>query len=129
MEQFRGRYPIKRQRSVNMDDEISGTFFGRPFSFKGRDILPWLLIVILLSACAYLVDFSVNKWGTPIDLGQTIVANQQSISDQHEKLRSSVEARLDELTYVLSITHEERARLRLDMPDTLRQRMQHKGDR
>ena len=52
-----------------MDDEISGTFFGRPFSFKGRDILPWLLIVILLSACAYLVDFSVNKWGTPIDLG------------------------------------------------------------
>ena len=56
------------------------------------------------SACAYLVDFSVNKWGTPIDLGQTIVANQQSISDQHEKLRSSVEARLDELTYVLSIT-------------------------
>ena len=129
MEQFTGRYPIKRQRSVNMDDEISGTFFGRPFSFKGRDILPWLLIVILLSACAYLVDFSVNKWGTPIDLGQTIVANQQSISDQHEKLRSSVEARLGELTYVLSITQEERARLRLDMPDTLRQRMQHKGDR
>ena len=71
MEQFRGRYPVKRQRSVNMDDEISGTFFGRPFSFKGRDILPWLLIVILLSACAYLVDFSVNKWGTPIDLGIT----------------------------------------------------------
>ena len=64
------------------------------FSLKGRDILPWLLIVILLSACAYLVDFSVNKWGTLIDLGQTIVANQQSISDQHEKLRSSVEARL-----------------------------------
>ena len=52
-----------------------------------------------------------------------------TISDQHEKLRSSVEARLDELTYVLSITQEERARLRLDMPDTLRQRMQHKGDR
>ena len=47
--------------------------------------------------------------------------NQQSISDQHEKLRSSVEARLDELTYVLSITQEGRARLRLDMPDTLRQ--------
>jgi len=110
-----------------MDDEISGTFFGKPFRFKGRDILPWVLIAILLTACAYLVDFSVNKWGTPIDLGQTIVANQQAISDQHEKLRESVESRLDELTYVLSITQEERARLRLDMPDTLRQRV-HKGD-
>ena len=128
MEQFRGRYPIKRQRSVNMDDEISGTFFGRPFSFKGRDILPWLLIVILLSACAYLVDFSVNKWGTPIDLGQTIIRLQNQSAEQHEKIRSSMEARLDELTYVLSITPEERARLRLDMPDTLRQRV-HKGDK
>ena len=112
-----------------MDDEISGTFFGRRFSLKGRDILPWLLVGVLVIACGYLVDLSITKWGTPIDLGQTIVANQQSISDQHEKLRSSVEARLDELTYVLSITQEERARLRLDMPDTLRQRMQHKGDR
>lgn len=128
MEQFRGRYPVKRQRGMNVNDEISGTIFGRPFSFKGRDILPWALIGILCLACAFMVDFSINKWGTPIDLGQTIVANQQSISDQHEKLRASVEARLDELTYVLSITQEERARLRLDMPDTLRQRV-HKGDK
>lgn len=109
-------------------DEISGTFFGKPFSIKGRDILPWLLVAVLVIACGYLVDFSITKWGTPIDLGQTIVANQQAISDQHEKLRQSVEARLDELTYVLSITQEERAHLRLDMPDTLRQRVR-KGDK
>ena len=112
-----------------INEEISGTLFGKPFAIKGRDLLPWFLVAILVASCGYLVDFSITKWGTPIDLGQTIVANQQSISDQHEKLRSSVEARLDELTYVLSITQEERARLRLDMPDTLRQRMQHKGDR
>ena len=121
MEQFRGRYPPQRQRSVDMDDEISGTFFGKPFRFKGRDILPWVLIGILCFACAFMVDFSINKWGTPIDLGQTIVQAQQQTADQHEKIRSSVEARLDELTYVLSITQEERARLRLDMPNTLRQ--------
>ena len=111
-----------------MDDEISGTIFGRSFRFKGRDIFPWVLVAVLTVSCGYLVDFSITKWGTPIDLGQTIVVNQQAISDQHEKLRESVEARLDELTYVLSITAEQRARLNLDMPDTLRQRI-HKGDR
>ena len=111
-----------------MNDEITGTIFGRPFSFKGRDIFPWVLVFALATACAYLVDFSVNKWGTPIDLGQTIVSAQQQTADQHEKIRSSVEARLDELAYVLSITQEERAKLRLDMPDTLRDRI-HKGDK
>jgi len=125
MEQFRGRYPPKRHRGVN--DEISGTIFGKPFSVKGRDILPWALVGVLVAACGYLVDFTITKWGTPIDLSQTIVRLQNQSADQHEKIRSSMESRLDELTYVLSITQEERARLRLDMPDTLRQRV-HKGE-
>ena len=111
-----------------INEEISGTLFGKPFAIKGRDLLPWFLVAILVASCGYLVDFSVNKWGTPIDLGQTIIRLQNQSAEQHEKIRSSMEARLDELTYVLSITPEERARLRLDMPDTLRQRV-HKGDK
>jgi hypothetical protein len=110
-----------------INDEISGTIFGKPFSVKGRDILPWALVGVLVAACGYLVDFAITKWGTPIDLSQTIVRMQNQSAEQHEKIRSSMESRLDELTYVLSITQEERARLRLDMPDTLRQRV-HKGE-
>ena len=110
-----------------MNDEISGTIFGKPFSVKGRDLLPWVLVAVLVASCGYLVDFSITKWGTPIDLGQTFVRFQNQSAEQHEKIRSSIESRLDELTYVLSITQEERARLRLDMPDTLRQRV-HKGE-
>lgn len=110
-----------------INEEISGTFFGKSFAIKGRDLLPWVLVVVLVGACGYMVDFSITKWGTPIDLSQTIVRMQNQSAEQHEKIRSSMESRLDELTYVLSITQEERARLRLDMPDTLRQRV-HKGE-
>ena len=110
-------------------EEISGTFFGKSFAIKGRDLLPWVLVIILVASCGYLVNFSIVQWGTPIDLSQTIVRMQNQSAEQHERIRASMETRLDELTYVLSITQEERARLRLDMPDTLRQRMQHKGDR
>ena len=110
-----------------MTDEISGTLFGKPFTVKGRDIFPWILVVALSFACVYLVDFSMTKWGTPIDLGRTIVTYQQDTALQHEQLRNSVEARLDELTYIISISQEERTKLRLNMPDTLRQRI-HKGD-
>jgi hypothetical protein len=53
--------------------------------------------------CSYLVDFTITKWGPPIDLSQTIVRLQNQSADQHEKIRSSMESRLDELTYVLSI--------------------------
>jgi len=109
-------------------EEISGTFFGKPFAIRGRDLLPWVLVTVLVGACGYLVDFSLIKWGIPIDISQTIVRIQNQSADQHERIRSSMESRLDELTYVLSITPEERARLRLDMPDTLRQRI-HKGER
>ena len=129
MEQFRGRYPPKRQRSVNMDDEISGTFFGRRFSVKGRDLLPWILVGVLVVACGYLVDFSITKWGTPIDLGQTITAYRAESSDQHEKIRNTIDNRLKELNYLISITPEERAKLGLDMPDTLRDQRAHKGDK
>ena len=68
MEQFRGRYPPKKHRGVMINDEISGTIFGKPFSVKGRDILPWALVGVLVAACGYLVDFAITKWGTPIDL-------------------------------------------------------------
>ena len=110
-----------------INEEISGTFFGKPFAIKGRDLLPWVLVAVLVASCGYLVDFTITKWGTPIDLSQTFVRFQNQSAEQHEKIRSSIESRLDELTYVLSITQEERARLRLDMPDTLRQRV-HKGE-
>ena len=112
-----------------MDDEISGTFFGRRFSVKGRDLLPWILVGVLVVACGYLVDFSITKWGTPIDLGQTITAYRAESSDQHEKIRNTIDNRLKELNYLISITPEERARLRLDMPDTLRDQRAHKGDK
>lgn len=111
-----------------INEEISGTFFGKPFTIRGRDLLPWILVAVLVASCGYLVDFSITKWGTPIDLGQTIVRMQNQSAEQHERIKASMESRLDELTYVLSITPEERARLRLDMPDTLRQRV-HKGDK
>ena len=129
MEQFRGRYPIKRQRSVNMDDEISGTFFGRQFRVKGRDILPWILVAVLVVACGYLVDLSITKWGTPVDLGKTMTAYRTESSEQHERIRATIDSRLKELNYLISITPEERAKLGLDMPDTLRDQRAHKGDK
>jgi len=112
-----------------MDDEISGTFFGRRFSVKGRDLLPWILVGVLVVACGYLVDFSITKWGTPIDLGQTITAYRAESSDQHERIRATIDSRLKELNYLISITPEERAKLGLDMPDTLRDQRAHKGDK
>ena len=35
-----------------------------------------ILVAILVASCGYLVDFSITKWGTPIDLSQTIIRLQ-----------------------------------------------------
>ena len=117
MEQFRGRYPIKRQRSVVWMTKSQAIFFGRHFhskaatSCRGSHCYPPF-------RCAYLCRFLHQQMGHPDRSPAKTISKPAIHLRPTRKLRSSVEARLDELTYVLSITQEER-RLRLDMPDTL----------
>lgn len=116
------------------DESITVQGWGKKIGLTGPNAFPWFVILLLLMAVAYLVQFSLEGWGAPIPLGSTMLAQHQIRSDEHAKLRESI----NELTYVLTVCLNKHleircSELRLDMPDSIRAKMRrrefHDGDR
>ena len=101
-------------------ESLEGSVMGVPFRFKGVTAFLIVIILVLLGSIAWLVHFSLGNWGNPIDIGKTFDEHRAAVTKQHDAFRDTV----DELTYVMTLTPEERAKLDLDMPESLRQKLQ-----
>ena len=53
----------------------------------------------------------------------TVIANQRAIMDQIREQQSNSRDELGEITYILTLTQEQRDRLKLEMPMSLRRKM------
>lgn len=101
-------------------ERTSGTPSGWKAKLKGRDPFPYVVILMLLAFVAYLATFSLNKWGEPFDMKQSMKHHELSMEQQHGSYLNGV----TELTYVMSVClnqarQKECERLHLHMPDSL----------
>ena len=87
--------------------DVSG--FGLRARVRGHDIIVVVLIVILFSAVGYLV------WDHDAKTSDRIVA--LTVGQQH------VIEEVSALTYVMTLTPDERASLKLNMPEALRKKL------
>ena len=88
-----------------------------PVKLSGKDIFMWSLIVILICCVAWLVYFSIGKWGEPFDIQSAISLHAQSVQEQHT-----------ENAFILSVClnarrQEECSRINLQMPESLRKKL------
>lgn len=95
----------ERQHDEDMD--IQG--FGMRARVRGHDIIVVVLLVILFMAVGYLV-FDHDKKSA--DRIETLTVGQQKVIDE-----------VSALTYVMTLSVEERAKLKLDMPESLRKKV------
>ena len=84
---------------------------------SGKDVFMWSLIVLLIGCVAWLVYFSIGKWGEPFDIQSAINLHAQSVQEQHT-----------ENAFILSVClnarrQEECSRINLQMPESLRKKL------
>lgn len=110
---------------LNGDDESVRIRVGkRSFELRGRDIILIVLLAIFIAATAWLVHYTLEKWGTPFDIRKNFEHHHDVMTNQHTDYINGVK----ELTYVMSVClNPERVKecrdLRIDMPDSLYQRV------
>lgn len=101
------------------DLEISGPF-GWSVRANGREVVGLLMLVIGVGVLAYMIrdhDLRANE-----RLEAAITARQtqlNALSAQQLRLQESME----EMIYVMSLTQEERVKLKIEMPVSLRARL------
>ena len=100
-------------------NEVETAISGIPIKLRGPLAFMAVFIVLLMGGMAWLVYYSLKNWGTPIDLNQTFIQHTQIMTNQHDRFRQTV----DELTYVMTLTPEERQQLKLSMPPSLREKV------
>jgi hypothetical protein len=117
----------EEQQSV----QVSG--WGKRFGFTGPNAFPWLVIVLLISGTAYMVHFSLGKWGQPVDIGRAFLEQSAQVNKtiaDHTALMSAdhkafTEAALEN-NYTLSACLKPRPGVdcpNLMMPDSLRKKL------
>jgi hypothetical protein len=115
----------------NQRFEASG--WGKKLGFSGPNTFPWIVIIILIAGAGYMVNFSLGKWGQPVDLGKALVeSNTQlnkaivdhtiSMSSDHKSFKEAVE----ENTYTLAACLKPRPGVEcpnIMMPESLRKKL------
>lgn len=96
----------------------------KTFELKGRDIVLIILLGFFIFSTAWLVHYTLEKWGTPFNIKSVFDAHHAAMTNQHTDYVNGVR----ELTYVMAVClnkerHRECEDLRIDMPDSLYQRI------
>lgn len=84
---------------------------------SGKDIFMWSLILILVGCVAWLVYFSIGKWGEPFDIQNALTSHAENSQNQHT-----------ENAFILSVClnqhrQDECSRINLQMPESLRKKL------
>jgi hypothetical protein len=90
-------------------EQIDFAGFGMRTRVRGHDVIVVVLVVLLFGALGYLVHEH--------DLKSVKIVDELSLSQQ--KILNEVSA----LTYVMTLSPEDRVKLRLDMPESLRKKL------
>jgi hypothetical protein len=90
-----------------MTDELEVSGMGWKAKLSGRQSLLFGLLLVCVMGSAW-----------------SFYKHREEVHEEHAQLREL----LSEAVYVLSLKPEEREKLRLDMPDTLRSKMRRKRD-
>lgn len=101
-------------------ERTSGTPSGWKGKLRGRDLFPYLVIVLLLAGIGYMATFNLKMWGEPFDLKQSMASHNAAMDYQHTNYVNGV----SELTYVMSVClnqarQKECENLRIHMPESL----------
>ena len=85
-----------------------------PAKLRGKDMFPWVLIAILMTAMGWLIHFSLQMWGDPFNLKAALSTHANEVQEQH-----AVNA------YIMSVCLnparlEECKQLDIVMPESLR---------
>ena len=133
----------KRQRTVrnSPDDALEGSFAGQRIRITGRETIYLLIVIGALGGAAYLLVSLVDGVMSSVESqNKTLAAVSQSISlanqrfdTQHQTFsqehhegnevqRKIVEA-ITEQNYIITRTEEQRRKLNLEMPESLRKKM------
>jgi hypothetical protein len=105
--------------------EVGGLW---PVKLKGPAAFFLAVIAVLLVAVAYLVDYSLSKWGSPFPIAATLQSHMDSQTAEHQHLRDAA----DESTYIQACALQpvakrsqecEEVSRRLIMPSSLRKRL------
>lgn len=111
---------------MNEDVEsLSATIAGRSFRAKGKELFPWILILLLLLALAWMVRLSLNTWGSPVNIGDQFLTHRVETEKEHARVGGEVDA----LNYTIAVCmnpnrREECYRLSdRSMPETLREKL------
>lgn len=105
-----------------MTDEVDGMVFGQKFNLKGRESIYLLITMILLIAVGYML------WDSTKSMRQDMAIQTTTLSQQHEALNKAVvdlNSSMLEQTYIMTLTQDERDKLKLAMPKSLRDRIKH----
>lgn len=107
--------------------------FGKKFGFSGPNAFPWLVILILIGEAGYMVNFSLGKWGQPVDIGKALIDSniqlQKSIADHTALMSADHKAFTEsaiENTYTLSACLKPRPGVEcpnIMMPESLRKKL------
>jgi hypothetical protein len=107
--------------------------WGKRLGFSGPNAFPWLVILLLIGGAGYMVNFSLGKWGQPIDIEQTFIKHNEMINKaiadhtimmnaDHKAFKEATE----ENTYTLAACLRPRQRVEcpnIMMPDSLRRKL------
>lgn len=86
---------------------------------RGSDIIHTISLVVLCLIAYVLYDHKNIEKDKDIEIVKAI---NQSATDQKIAIENAAEAQI-ELNYLMTLTTEERKRLNIEMPDSLRKRM------
>lgn len=122
----------------NQGEQVQGSIAGVPFRLRGPVAILSVVIVLLVCAVAWLVNFTVGRWGEPFDLQKALIQRTETASLEHQSVIKSI---LDlntvkrEETYILGIClNKETVRQcanmvnRMQMPDSLRKKLTNNGE-
>jgi len=90
----------------------------RSFKLKGRDAFYMTIIAIMGLGIFLLMRFSLSQWGEPFNIDKTFTEHRYDMTTQHTATNEAI----SELTYVMSLTEDERKKLRLTMPESLKKK-------
>ncbi len=107
------------------EESVETSVLGVPLRLRGKDLFPWILVVILLGALAWMVNFSLGMWGQPIDLHAQFLNHRDETAKEHKQVGGEV----DSLNYTIAVCmnpnrREECYRLSdRSMPEALKEKL------
>lgn len=106
------------------DDQLETSILGQPFKVRSKDLLPWIMVAVMAMSLGWMVYFSLQMWGEPVNLKLKLQEHDVMVSSQHQAYLSGI----SELTYIMSVCLnsarlDECKQLRIAMPDSLYQKV------